>query len=348
MLDSRRLSLRAAKSRECEDQLAREVVRFKLEEIQRKEKSKQEAEERSRLETELLFSKVPLEPSDIGDEIEEAEGSEEDDSSDSDWEDTEEIPEEPRQYNTMSLKNLSRECDRYGVSDRAGAKLGNGLLKDLGIVKRGSTRMLICPQKLERERKKWGAQLEKEHSEVELPQGLYTDGKRVPTLVRQTTATKVQVPGGRGRGAHRIVVSTSNKVIVEDHYPVVAEPNGEYVTHVTPADGTGLSLAKELVNVMKEKKTNTKYSVFFIFIPMFIMILFRVMGMDGCPVNTGIHNGAMRLVEVLTGDVVQHVVCGLHLNELLFWHVLAETDGVTKGPGVYTSYSPRGIYMFLF
>ena len=106
--------------------------------------------------------------------------------------------------------------------------------------------MLICPCKLRRERSKWGAELEKEHSEVKLPQGLYTECKRVPTLVRQTTTTKVQARGGRGRGAQRNVVSTSKIVVVEDHYPVVAEPSGECVT---PEDGTGLSLAKELVTV---------------------------------------------------------------------------------------------------
>ena len=43
----------------------------------------------------------------------------------------------------------------------------------------------------------------------------------------------------------------------------------------------------------------------------------RVLGMDGCSVNTGIHNGAIRLVEVMLGDVVQHVICSLHLNELI-------------------------------
>ena len=54
--------------------------------------------------------------------------------------------------------------------------------------------------------------------------------------------------------------------------------------------------------------------------------------MDGCSVNTGIHTGAIRLVEVQLDDVLQHVICGLHMNELLFWHILCETDGVTKGP----------------
>ena len=54
--------------------------------------------------------------------------------------------------------------------------------------------------------------------------------------------------------------------------------------------------------------------------------------MDGCSVNTGIHNGAIRLIEVHLQDVLQHVICGLHMNELVFWHILCETDGVTKGP----------------
>ena len=32
------------------------------------------------------------------------------------------------------------------------------------------------------------------------------------------------------------------------------------------------------------------------------------------------------------GDVVQHVIRGFDLVELIFWNILAETDGVTKGP----------------
>ena len=54
--------------------------------------------------------------------------------------------------------------------------------------------------------------------------------------------------------------------------------------------------------------------------------------MDGCSVNTGIHNGAIRMIEVILGEAVQHVICGLPLIELVFWHIISETDGVTKGP----------------
>lgn len=86
-----------------------------------------------------------------------------------------------------------------------------------------------------------------------LPQGFYIDGKKVPTLVRQTVENKIQVPGRTGRAAYRTVTKTSNVLEVEDHYPVVTEPGGSYITHMTPEEGTGNALAKEIVDYMREK-----------------------------------------------------------------------------------------------
>ena len=65
--------------------------------------------------------------------------------------------------------------------------------------------------------------------------------------------------------------------------------------------------------------------------------LYSVIGMDGFSVNTGIHTGAITLTELNIGDVVQHDICGPHLNELVFWYLLAKIDGVTKGPGSLSS-----------
>ena len=72
--------------------------------------------------------------------------------------------------------------------------------------------------------------------------------------MRETKVTKVRVPGGRGRAAYKTVETVGNKLVVEDHYPVISEPGGKYVTHVTPKEGTGLSLANELVPVIRESK----------------------------------------------------------------------------------------------
>ena len=82
---------------------------------------------------------------------------------------------------------------------------------------------------------------------VKLPGGIYTDGKRAPTLVRQTAQTKVRVPGG------------SNKIVIEDHYPVLAEPGGQYNTHVTPEEGSGLALARKLAAVILERESKIRY-----------------------------------------------------------------------------------------
>ena len=70
------------------------------------------------------------------------------------------------------------------------------------------------------------------------------------------TETKVKVRGARGKGAYKVVQSVSNKLEVQDHYPVVAQPSGEYVTHMTPIGSCGKAIAKEIIGVVKERNVN--------------------------------------------------------------------------------------------
>ena len=79
----------------------------------------------------------------------------------------------------------------------------------------------------------------------------------------------------------------------------MSEPGGNYLTHVTPEGGTGRAIARELVDLVRERNIDLV-----------------VMGMDGTSVNTGIHNGAIRLTELELMLAVQHIICLLHLNEL--------------------------------
>ena len=132
----------------------RERVRLKIEEENRKKQrvitQQQEANSGS-VAQDYFMSEVEL----TGD-------SEElviDDDHDEDWIDipdpsTERTHDSASGYNTRQLKYFSMEADRYKVSERAAAKLGNALLKDLGLVKKGSTKDLICPSKIRRERSK--------------------------------------------------------------------------------------------------------------------------------------------------------------------------------------------------
>ena len=183
-------------------------------------------------------------------------------------------------------------------------------------MKKSNTRLLIGPCKVRRERNKWGGKAEETEKARKLPGGIYLDGKKTATLVRDTVITRVRVRGGRGKATFRVVRIVGNWLETQDHYPIVSEPGGGYVTHVTPREGTGKDIAKEVVTVVQERG-----------------VRLQVLGMDGCSTNTGIHRGVFGCVEVELGEAVQHVVCLLHGVELYFHHVVTELDGTTLGPG---------------
>ena len=109
--------------------------------------------------------------------------------------------------------------------------------------------------------------------------------------------------------------TVSNKIKVQDHYPVLAEPGGEYVTHVTLHVGSRKVIAKELVDVVRERNMRL-----------------NALGMDGCAVNTGIHKGVYRCMELELGYSVQHIICLLHFNELFFHHVVRLDQKSSKDP----------------
>ena len=101
---------------------------------------------------------------------------------------------------------------------------------------------------------------------------------------------------------------------VQDHFPILEMPGAQYVTHVSPEDGTVVCLAKELEDVVRTEQMPLK-----------------VVGMDRCPTITGPHTGAIRMFELLLNITLQWVICGLHLPELLWWHILTTADGGPVG-----------------
>jgi hypothetical protein len=296
VLADRTLTLRTADSRgfSKEELEARERVRLKCEQLQRIKLQKEKSDRQ--------FISAPGFGEENDDQDSEVNELNVESDTDSDWED---MPKD-------TIENEDGSKSSYNTT----AKLGNALMKDLGLVKKESTSLLLCPSKVRRERKRWGGKLEEEHLAQSLPHGLYSDGKCVDTLVRDTVTTRVQVPGRRGRAAFREVTIVSNKVEKQEHFVVVSEPGEKYCSHVTPYNGSGAAIARELVAVVRERG-----------------VQLQVLGMDGCSVNCGIHNGVFRLLELDLGYSVQHCVCLIHLNELPIRHYFIMMDGVTSGPG---------------
>ena len=338
MLPSKKsAALRSGAAREEAEKQEKDGMLSESRKKEEKELRKRKLEEKGEEEVEMLFKKIELELSDreseeeTNEEIVEAEVDDWED--ESEWEDLEEEKEEKEEYNTLKLKNFAREVDRYQVSDRAAAKLANGLMIDLGHVREGNTKLLIDPSKVRRERQKWGKKREEEHGKQQLmPEGgLYTDGKKSKTFVKDVTQTKVRVKGGRGKGAFKVVEKESNKFETQDHYPIVAQPSGEYVDHVTPKIGSGKEIAAELLTVVREKD-----------------VQLRVLGMDGSSVNVGIHRGVYRCMELELGEAIQRFICLLHHVELYFHHQFEAVDGRTLGPGEICLFKERDVTQLSF
>ena len=87
-----------------------------------------------------------------------------DSESDSEWEEVEDQNSNVGKNNTVELRRFSRECDRYKQSNRGAAKIANALLKDFGIVTETDQTLLVCPNKVKREREKWGQVLVEQHN----------------------------------------------------------------------------------------------------------------------------------------------------------------------------------------
>ena len=105
----------------------------------------------------------------------------------------------------------------------------------------------------------------------------------------------------------------------EEHYSCVSQPSGDYLSHVSPPTGSGKDIAMELGDMVRERGIEVE-----------------VCGCDGTAVNTGIHNGALRHLELILDKPLQHFVCLLHGNELPLRHIIHEIDGVTQGPDSFS------------
>ncbi|GBM15736.1 hypothetical protein AVEN_204892-1 [Araneus ventricosus] len=67
---------------------------------------------------------------------------------------TDVITMEYQSQNRLDFPTLARECDRYGISDRAAASFASSVSQDIGIVHEGETSHVVDRNKIRRQRKK--------------------------------------------------------------------------------------------------------------------------------------------------------------------------------------------------
>jgi hypothetical protein len=205
----------------------------------------------------------------------------------------------------FSLPLLAAECDRYQVSNRAGAALVNAALRDLGLVTADDRYLLIDHSKLRRERLKHRQAISTEQQvmlqEHEIT-SFYFDGRIDLTLCL--------ISNDDG--------SVKRSKCREDHYVILSEPGNQYINHVTPNSSKAKDVAKEIIDTYRSVNGNLK-----------------VIGCDGTVNNVGCHGGIIHTIEMTLQKTVHWFVCQLHGNELLLRRLFETVDGKSCGPSAF-------------
>lgn len=209
-------------------------------------------------------------------------------------------------YNAYDLSNLAIECERFGISNMAGAALVNSYLKDIGLLNESNT---VCPQKLQRHRESMRRKNVKLLNEKSKGfHALAFDGKRINGLIIDETVNKTK----KGN-----VVSKARGKKVQEYVCVLIEPDHLYLDHFIPASGKSVDEAKDLLALiaMNDSKDTLK-----------------ALCADGAATNTGRLGGVIRRIELELGRPLQWVICLLHMSELPFRDLCDTVDGKPTGP----------------
>ena len=196
-------------------------------------------------------------------------------------------------------------CERYKVSDIAGAAIASATLKAFGIVTEEDKRYVVDRSKLQRERQKYREEIKNKEQELfELVYSIFVDGRKNATM------TTVEVNG-----------NYHFQTVIEEHYVIVGEPNGFCLSNVMPENGTGYKIATSVYSAIKDTALEQKL---------------KIIGSDGTAVMTGKSKAFIASLETLIGRPLQWVIRLLHLNELPLRHVFQNLDGVTSGPDSFS------------
>ena len=206
--------------------------------------------------------------------------------------------------NMTQFPTVARECDRYGVSNAAGAAIATAALTDYGIITSDNYSAVIDRSKLRRQREKLRTSLTQGAVQSLARKGptcLYFDGRKDSTLCPASINTKCTT--------------------VEEHVTLIEEPHSLFIGHVTPKNSSSASICGAIIDHFSENNIS--------------MENFTAVGADGTNVNTGCNGGVIRLLELHVGRPLQWFICMYHCNELPLRHLMMKLDGTTASPAQF-------------
>ena len=119
------------------------------------------------------------------------------------------------------MREVAVTCERFGISDRAGAAIASATLKAFGNVTDTNKTNVTDRSKLRRERQKYREEIQKdEELQFGAVDGIYIHGRKDATIISVK----------QGNSYHQ-------KTIIEEHYVLVGEPYQFYITHIGATRG---------------------------------------------------------------------------------------------------------------
>ena len=208
--------------------------------------------------------------------------------------------EETLSYNIKSLPTLSRECDRYGVSNTVGAAIATAVLVDYGIVTDDDKSLAIDRSKLWRKRERFRKTLFEPTGEKREPTALHFDSRKDVTICLSSVSHKCQ--------------------IMEEHVCLLREPESVYLGHISPKSGSSASIFEAMHDFFFDSEISLSSLI--------------AVGCDGTVVNTGKHGGIIRQLELHVG--LQWFISMFHFNKLPLRPLFTHLDCTTAGPNAFT------------
>ena len=129
--------------------------------------------------------------------------------------------------NYVEINNIALESERHMISNRAAAAISNAALIVFGIITYSESDHIVDHKKVWRARQKKGGSLNTQPVENRI-EAQFFYGKKNLTLTKEMVDGKYY---------------SSN--VVEDHYVLLGEPNGIYLTHFVVEKGTGSNIVRK-------------------------------------------------------------------------------------------------------
>ena len=191
---------------------------------------------------------------------------------------------------TLAMKYTAEVCKQYNISDRAGSKVWNAVVKDLeeaGYLKKDESRdiieeLIVDRFKMRRSKQKFG-----EEVKFVLKDSLDREGGQVCIGADGKRDKKTRIEENLVLQGEDVV---KRRVGQEEHQVYTKEPEGSYLDHSAIPEGTGRGLAMDFLGMIAD--TGSKKTL-------------RVVLMDGCGVNLGWKIGMFVTIERELGCQLQ-------------------------------------------